>query len=222
MLWFEIRRARLSSFTVGKKDCSPSVLAESLVHICLRCRGHSSQRGIGRSVVHFLRLSQFVCYNNSSLRSVIFSQWDTMQDQDDSQRFGSHSQWETVAFCVLGAATLCLISRPIEVEWGSNGDVLDKSLCLQQWRLGINGDESCNSFRNGDRGRGRGMKHARSQDKSRSAHNSFAGGALAFHIWLLHSAESEVRVNRFEGHRAQHAFRPKVNGWTEGTEWELA
>jgi hypothetical protein len=34
--------------------------------------------------------------------------------------------------------------------------------------------------------------------------------------------ESEVRVNRFEGHRAQHAFRPKVNGWTEGTKRELA
>ena len=34
--------------------------------------------------------------------------------------------------------------------------------------------------------------------------------------------ESEVRVNRFEGHLAQHAFRPKVNGWTKGTEWELA
>ena len=35
------------------------------------------------------------------------------------------------------------------------------------------------------------------------------------------SYESEVAVNRFEGHGARHAFRPKVNGWSEGTEWDL-
>ena len=31
-------------------------------------------------------------------------------------------------------------------------------LCLQQWRMGINGDESCKSFRNGDRERGVGYQ----------------------------------------------------------------
>src|ERR1051326_1505145 len=47
--------------------------------------------------------------------------------------------------------TLCLISQPM--KWGANGDVLDKWVCLQQRRLGTNGEESCKSFRNGDRGR---------------------------------------------------------------------
>ena len=28
-------------------------------------------------------------------------------------------------------------------------------------------------------------------------------------------SESEVAVNRFEGHGARRAFRPKVNGWSE-------
>jgi hypothetical protein len=41
------------------------------------------------------------------------------------------------------------------MEWGANGEVLDKCLCLQQRRLGTNGEESCKSFRNGDRGGGR-------------------------------------------------------------------
>src|SRR6478672_9135091 len=50
-------------------------------------------------------------------------------------------------------ATLCLISQPM--EWGANGEVLDKCLCLQQRRLGTSGEESCKSFRNGDRGGGR-------------------------------------------------------------------
>jgi hypothetical protein len=49
-------------------------------------------------------------------------------------------------------ATLCLISQPIGM--GTNGDVLDKGLCLQHRRLGINGEELRKSFRNGDRGRG--------------------------------------------------------------------
>jgi len=63
------------------------------------------------------------------------------------------AQRETVAFRVLGKfATLCLISQPM--EWGGNGEVLDKCLCLQQQRLGTNGEESHKSFRNGDRGRG--------------------------------------------------------------------
>jgi hypothetical protein len=39
---------------------------------------------------------------------------------------------------------------------------------------------------------------------------------------LLQRSESEVQVNRFEGHLAQRVFRPKVNGWSEGMEWELA
>jgi hypothetical protein len=107
------------------------------------------------------------------------------------------------------------------VEWGSNGDVLDKSLCLQQWRLGIDGDESCNSFRNGDRGRvgyegwpGYKIRGALPTPVSQAVNSRS--------IWLLHIAESEVRVNMFEGHRALHTFRPKVNGWTEGTKRELA
>jgi hypothetical protein len=32
-------------------------------------------------------------------------------------------------------------------------------------------------------------------------------------IWLLHKAQPEVRVNRFDGHPRTSTFRPKVNGW---------
>jgi len=49
-------------------------------------------------------------------------------------------------------ATLCLVSQPM--EWGANGEVLDKCLCLQRRRLGTHGEESCKSFRNGEQGRG--------------------------------------------------------------------
>jgi hypothetical protein len=34
--------------------------------------------------------------------------------------------------------------------------------------------------------------------------------------------KSEVRVKRLEGHHGTGNFRPKVNGGTKGTEWELA
>jgi hypothetical protein len=34
--------------------------------------------------------------------------------------------------------------------------------------------------------------------------------------------KSEVAVKRFEGHHGTGTFRPKVKGWTEGTEWEFA
>jgi hypothetical protein len=57
----------------------------------------------------------------------------------------------SVAFWHFEAATLCRFSQP---KWGSDGDVLDKGLCLQQWRMEINGEEFCKSFRNGDRERG--------------------------------------------------------------------
>src|SRR5690349_15244351 len=45
-----------------------------------------------------------------------------------------------------GVATLCMTSQP---KWGSNGEDLDKGLCLQQRRMGTHGEESCKSFRNG-------------------------------------------------------------------------
>ena len=48
-------------------------------------------------------------------------------------------QRETVAFCVFGAATLGLVFQP---KWGALGEVLDKSLCLQQRLMGTHGEEA--------------------------------------------------------------------------------
>jgi hypothetical protein len=57
-------------------------------------------------------------------------------------------------FVLLGLRPSADVSQP---KWGSNGDVLNKCLCLQQSRMGIHGEESSKSFRNGDQGRGVGV-----------------------------------------------------------------